>query len=191
MGVDDCLRTRHRSTASSTCSMYRYILLVYDTHICYRPRQSVSAICIPLSVMLSPVLACRLILDLRQRGSETVAQSTGTMAFTAGVTSSKSSPGSPFTGGFGFGSRGGAKVIMRPQGVVLSTMGSIPGDAMASASGLELDNLQILGITKDSGDRERDLESGCGGNLRHHQDVSSLPTPPINGIRIDVEKTTM
>lgn len=141
--------------------------------------------------MLSPVLACRLILDLRQRGSETVAQSTGTMAFTAGVTSSKSSPGSPFSGGFGFGSRSGAKVIMRPQGVVLSTMGSIPGDAMASASGLELDDLQMLGMGKDSGDRERDLESGCGGGFPHQDVPPPLPTTPANGIRIDVEKTTM
>ncbi|KAI0347671.1 hypothetical protein BDW22DRAFT_1423954 [Trametopsis cervina] len=148
-----------------------------------QPRQSISAICIPLSVMLSPLLACRLVLDLRQRGSETVAQSTGTMAFTAGVTSSKSSPGSPFTGGFGFSGTRGAKVIMRPQGVVLSTMGSIPGDTLGGASGLELDNLQMLslGISKDSGDHERDLESGCTDNI----------PPPVSGIRIDVEKTTM
>lgn len=146
-----------------------------------RPRQAISAICIPLSVMLSPVLACRLVLDLRQRGSETVAQSTGTMAFTAGVSSSKSSPGSPFSGGFGFSSRTGARVIMRPSGVVLSTMGSIPGDAMASASGLELDNLQALGLGKEMGVNERDLEHGC---------LDNIPTPG-GGIRVDVEKTTM
>ncbi|KAI0786573.1 hypothetical protein C8Q75DRAFT_258062 [Abortiporus biennis] len=35
-----------------------------------QPGQSISAICIPLSVMLSPVVACRLILDLRARTSE-------------------------------------------------------------------------------------------------------------------------
>ncbi|EIW87001.1 hypothetical protein CONPUDRAFT_45184, partial [Coniophora puteana RWD-64-598 SS2] len=42
-----------------------------------QPRQVISAINIPLSVMLAPVLACRLILDLRQRGAETVAHSEG------------------------------------------------------------------------------------------------------------------
>lgn len=110
-----------------------------------------------------------------------MAQSTGTMAFTAGVTSTKSSPGSPFTGGFGFSSRTGARVIMRPQGVVLSTMGSIPGEGMASASGLELDNLQALGISKEMGGHGGDLESGCLDDL----------SPPVGGIRIDVEKTTM
>ncbi|KAI0688136.1 hypothetical protein BC835DRAFT_333933 [Cytidiella melzeri] len=147
-----------------------------------QPRQSISAICIPLSVMLSPVLACRLVLDLRERGAQTVAQSTGTMAFTAGVSSSKSSPSSPFSGGFGFNSnRTGARVIMRPQGVVLSTLGSIPGDAMASASGLELDNIQVLGLKPGRDSNDRDLERGC---------IETI-SPPASGIRIDVEKTTM
>jgi hypothetical protein len=73
---------------------------------------------------------------------------------------------------------------MRPQGVVLSTMGSIPGDGMASASasGLELDNLQALGLSgKELCDHQRDLESGYVDDI----------TPPLNGIRVDVEKTTM
>ncbi|KAJ3558974.1 hypothetical protein NM688_g620 [Phlebia brevispora] len=149
-----------------------------------QPRQAISAICIPLSVMLSPVLACRLILDLRERGSETVAQSTGTMAFTAGnssTKSTKSSPGSPFSG-FGFGSmpRSASKVLVRPQGVVLSTMGSIAGDAMASASGLELDNLGALSIAKNP-----DLESG------YPDDMDIGLESPVSGIRVDVEKTTM
>lgn len=146
----------------------------------HRPRQSISAICIPLSVMLSPVLACRLILDLRERGSQTVAQSTGTMAFTADPTASqKSSPGSPFSG-FGFGAirSSNSRAVMRPQGVVLSTMGSIPGDEMGSASGLELDNLEELEVAKNS-----DLESAFHDDDRLRS--------AINGIRIDVEKTTM
>ncbi|KIY73477.1 hypothetical protein CYLTODRAFT_485330 [Cylindrobasidium torrendii FP15055 ss-10] len=42
-----------------------------------QPRTEMSAINIPLSVMLAPVLACRLILDLRERGSETVTHSEG------------------------------------------------------------------------------------------------------------------
>ena len=148
--------------------------LIYNYH---RPRQSISAICIPLSVMLSPVLACRLILDLRERGSETV-QSTGTIAFTAGATSSKSNPGSPFSGlGFGFGTqgRGNSKGIVRTQGVVLSTIGSIPPDALGSSSNLELEEMQF---------RKADLEAGMyGGTVRLGSSVS--------GIRVDVEKTTM
>ncbi|KAF7303188.1 hypothetical protein MKEN_01282500 [Mycena kentingensis (nom. inval.)] len=50
-----------------------------------QPRQAIAAINIPLSVMLAPVLACRLILDLRERGSETTHHSEGTgnaIAFT-------------------------------------------------------------------------------------------------------------
>ena len=123
--------------------------------------------------MLSPVLACRLILDLRERGSETV-QSTGTIAFTAGVTSSKSSPGSPFNGlGFGFGTqgRGGSKGIIRSQGVILSTMGSIPGDAAETSSGMEMEDMQF---------QKADIEAA----------VFSLGSP-VSGIRVDVEKTTM
>ncbi|CDO73180.1 hypothetical protein BN946_scf185007.g235 [Trametes cinnabarina] len=143
-----------------------------------QPRQAISAICIPLSVMLSPILACRLILDLRERGSETVSQSTGTIAFTAGVTSSKSSPGSPFSGlGFGFGmqGRGHSKALVRPQGVVLSTIGSIPGDAMATSSGMELDS--IHGYKADVEAAVYAGELGLGS--------------PVSGIRVEVEKTTM
>lgn len=133
--------------------------------------------------MLSPILACRLILDLRQRGSETVSHSTGTIAFTAGVTTSKSQPGSPFSGlGFGFALPGrmGSRALVRPTGVVLSTMGSIPVDGMAiSTSGLEMDNLQALEMGKD-GDvtcAYGDVEMGLGS--------------AVSGIRVDVEKTTM
>ena len=139
--------------------------------------------------MLSPVLACRLILDLRERGSETVAQSTGTMAFTAGgqsQASTKSSPGSPFSG-FGFGTtpRSTAnRVLVRPGGVVLSTMGSIPGNAMVGESGLELDNLGALGIAKNP-----DLEEGYPDDYPE-MDLG-LRNPVVSGIRVDVEKTTM
>ncbi|OJT08499.1 hypothetical protein TRAPUB_682 [Trametes pubescens] len=119
--------------------------------------------------------------DLRERGSETVShnQSTGTIAFTAGVTSTKSSPGSPFSGlGFGFGmqGRGGSKTIVRPQGVVLSTIGSIPGDAMTtSMGGLELDHMH--GYKADVEAAVYSGEMGLGS--------------PVSGIRVEVEKTTM
>ena len=69
---------------------------------------------------------------------------------------------------------------MRPQGVVLSTMGTIPGDGMASASGLELDNLEELEVAKNS-----DLESAF-----HASDDLQVRSA-VSGIRIDVEKTTM
>ena len=180
---DSLLTISFRSTVSSTSSEYlKSCAQTQADAAMIRPRQTISAICIPLSVMLAPVLACRLILDLRERGSETVAQSTGTMAFTAGPTASqKSSPGSPFSG-FGFGGirSSNSRVIMRPQGVVLSTMGTIPGDGMASASGLELDNLEELEVAKNS-----DLESAF-----HASDDLQVRSA-VSGIRIDVEKTTM
>lgn len=146
----------------------------------YRRRQAISAICIPLSVMLAPLLACRLVLDLRERGSETVSHSTGTIAFNAGVTSSKSSPGSPFSGlGFRFSTgRTSSKALVRPTGVVLSTMGSIPVEGMAiTASGLEMDNMQALEVRKDGEMVYGDVEMGLGS--------------AVSGIRVDVEKTTM
>ncbi|OCH96427.1 hypothetical protein OBBRIDRAFT_718231 [Obba rivulosa] len=150
-----------------------------------QPRQDMSAINIPLSVILSPILACRLILDLRERGSETVSQSTGTIAFTAGVTSSKSSPGSPFSGlGFGIGAAGrsSSKGLVRPTGVLLSTIGSIPMDGMAvaMASGLELNDLQTYGHAT----KEGDVESA------YHAEELGLGSA-VSGIRVDVEKTTM
>ena len=46
------------STSSKTLRSY----LSIQTDLCYqRPRQVISAINIPLSVMLGPVLACRLV----------------------------------------------------------------------------------------------------------------------------------
>ena len=127
--------------------------------------------------MLSPVLACRLILDLRERGSETVSQSTGTIAFTAGPTSSKSSPGSPFSGlGFGFGMQGraGSKAIVRTQGVVLSTIGSVIGDGVGTTSGLEMDNLEIS---------QKDIEAMYHGPVGLSTSLSGIQ------VSVDVEKT--
>ena len=142
--------------------------------------------------MLSPVLACRLILDLRERGSETIAQSTGTIAFTAGISSSKSTPGSPFSGlGLGFGSgvsaRSSAKALVRPSGVMLSTIGSLPADlgmsmGVAMGSSLELDDMPTFSKQEDA-EREtyrdiyRSAEMGIGS--------------AVSGIRVEVEKTTM
>ncbi|KZT74948.1 hypothetical protein DAEQUDRAFT_14666 [Daedalea quercina L-15889] len=142
-----------------------------------QPRQVMSAICIPLSVMLAPVLACHLILDLRERGAETVAQSAGTIAFTAGVSSNKSNPASPFSGiGFGFGSPSSSKALVRPSGVLLSTIGSIPMEGIVTVGGgVELDNMQY-GLESESS-VDKDVELGLGST--------------VDGIRVDVEKTTM
>ncbi|KAG7099646.1 hypothetical protein E1B28_001472 [Marasmius oreades] len=93
-----------------------------------QPRQVMSAINIPLSVMMAPLLACRLILDLRERGSETVSHSDGTgiAAFTT-----KSVPQthcSPFTPqhrskcvGYGYGAR---HTRALDSNIVLSTLGT-------------------------------------------------------------------
>ena len=50
-----------RSMAFSTSSEHQIRNLVFSSNPMLRPRQSMSAINIPLSVMLSPVLACRLV----------------------------------------------------------------------------------------------------------------------------------
>lgn len=76
--------------------------------------------------------------------------------------------------------RTSSKAFIRPAGVVLSTMGSIPVDGMAmTASGLEMDNLQALEMRKDD-------DLACG-----FSDVEMGLGSAVSGIRVDVEKTTM
>ncbi|KAJ3511005.1 hypothetical protein NMY22_g15794 [Coprinellus aureogranulatus] len=98
-----------------------------------QPRQVISAINIPLSVMLGPVLACRLILDLRERGSKTVAHSdsTGIAAFTT------KSGGSQWLAVY-------ASRMRRSSGVVLTTLGTIPPNHLDfEQDGLEMDDIRI------------------------------------------------
>lgn len=59
--------------------------------------------------------------------------------------------------------------------MVLSTMGSIPADGMAS--GLEMNDMDALDCRKD------DLECGYG------DDIGIVSA--VSGIRVEVEKTTM
>ncbi|KAF8971753.1 hypothetical protein BDZ97DRAFT_1913662 [Flammula alnicola] len=99
-----------------------------------QPRQVISAINIPLSVMLGPVLACRLILDLRERGSETVSHSEGT-GIAAFTTKSLTQQGSPYTppghrskNGSRYRNRGVVSTIS--SNVILTTLGSIHPDPM-------------------------------------------------------------
>ncbi|KAK7058437.1 hypothetical protein VNI00_002071 [Paramarasmius palmivorus] len=100
-----------------------------------QPRQVISAINIPLSVMMAPLLACRLILDLRERGSETVSHSEGTGIAAFTTKSGTHNQCSPFTPpnprskavGFGYGNRHTRAV---DSNIVLSTLGSVNVDPL-------------------------------------------------------------
>ncbi|KAH6917014.1 hypothetical protein BKA70DRAFT_319824 [Coprinopsis sp. MPI-PUGE-AT-0042] len=96
-----------------------------------QPRQVISAINIPLSVMLGPVLACRLILDLRERGSETVSHSEGTgiPAFTTKSVTQSDLPFSPATRRHKSGGRYEGRGSLS-SGVVLTTLGTIHPDPL-------------------------------------------------------------
>lgn len=161
-----------------------------------QPRQVISAINIPLSVMMSPLLACRLILDLRERGSETVAHSTlGPFnAYSPASPSPRAIKSSPpglgassrtaHSGGLGF-----RFITSNPTATFKSdvVLGSIAGNGEVDAEldGVELQNVNLAALvgmdkeTEDSLNAEmpapayRAIDMGVGG-----------------GIRVDVEKTT-
>ncbi|KAI0068075.1 hypothetical protein BV25DRAFT_514286 [Artomyces pyxidatus] len=156
-----------------------------------QPRQVISAINIPLSVMLSPVLACRLILDLRERGSETVTHSDGH------VYGSRASRGVPF--GIQFSqhrsvassgavpstfarSRTYGKTTTVNSGVVLSTIGSDigVGEIHPDIDDLELGGIhhKDVGILNDEGQDDIDCKAGSEMGLG------------LGGIRVDIEKTS-
>ncbi|KAJ7269400.1 hypothetical protein B0H12DRAFT_1095610 [Mycena haematopus] len=123
-----------------------------------QPRQVISAINIPLSVMMAPVLACRLILDLRERGSETVSHSEGTgiAAFTTkSMTQQQCSPFTP---------NHRSKIYTRSaritdSNIVLSTLGSIP-DMDIEQDIAELESIR-LGLGLDLG---ASLSTAVGGD---------------------------
>ncbi|EGO31001.1 hypothetical protein SERLADRAFT_444575 [Serpula lacrymans var. lacrymans S7.9] len=161
-----------------------------------QPRQVISAINIPLSVMMAPVLACRLILDLRERGAETVSHSEGTgiAAFTtkSGVTSSNGHRGK--SRGLGTRTaRGQASTIT--SNVVLSTIGSLHD---VEAADVELDDMHF----------ELGMGFGDESSKALDESVRATPAPAYNslemgfhtsdhsedggvsGIRVDIEKTT-
>lgn len=167
-----------------------------------QPRQVISAINIPLSVMLSPVLACRLILDLRQRGSETVSHSEGTIpAFTfnskifgirfGGPRSDSNSNSRPAP----IRSHIRSKTSVLNSGLVLSTLGSVTGGEASSPGSVELHSLDV---------RKAMTDEGTGGLGRHHDDDDEVPeyrsvdmmnlgmglSGAVHGVRIDVEKQT-
>ncbi|KAI0308119.1 hypothetical protein B0F90DRAFT_1621091, partial [Multifurca ochricompacta] len=151
-----------------------------------QPRQAISAINIPLSVMLGPVLACRLILDLRERGSETVTHSDGHafnshgsrgLHFGIQFSQHRSPAGSGTTGASGRKPHlyGGKNTTIN-SGVMLSTIGSDLG-VVGHDNSVELNGLHH----KASGDMaEDDMEDfKAAGNVNC-----------ISGIRVDVEKTS-
>ncbi|KAF8215851.1 hypothetical protein K438DRAFT_1914743 [Mycena galopus ATCC 62051] len=107
-----------------------------------QPRQVMSAINIPLSVMMPPILACRLILDLRERGSETVSHSEGT-GIAAFTTKSMTQ-----------------QHRITDSNIVLSTLGSIPPDMDMEQDIAELENIR-LGLGLDLG---ASLSTAVGGD---------------------------
>lgn len=152
-----------------------------------QPRQAISAINIPLSVMLSPVLACRLILDLRQRGSETVTHSDGHafnsngsrgLHFGVLFNQQRSAAGSGTSGGGNRKPRPahGAKSATINSGAMLSTISSDLG-ALGHDNSVELNGLHH----KASGDLGGDDEI---------EDFKAAEVNCISGIRVDVEKTS-
>ncbi|KAF8346936.1 hypothetical protein F5887DRAFT_958524 [Amanita rubescens] len=180
-----------------------------------QPRQVISAINIPLSVMMGPVLACRLILDLRERGSETVSHSEGT-GIAAFTTKSITQQGSPFTppgrrsksamDGYGRQRRG---INTVSSNVVLSTLGSIPHDVDLDIERdvIEMDDIHLgLGMelgslsTAIGGDDGEPVTDGAPhgdspapayhsiDKSQYKERIPSNEDAALQGIRIDVER---
>ncbi|KAJ3916980.1 hypothetical protein F5877DRAFT_91468 [Lentinula edodes] len=181
-----------------------------------QPRQVISAINIPLSVMMAPVLACRLILDLRERGSETVSHSDGTGM--AAFTTKSVTQNSPFTPphmrhkSSGYGAYGSRHARAIDSNIVLSTLGSIVADPMD----LSLD--QDLAESESRIGYGMDFSTAIGGDdgepipMAEHSNSPSIKTPAptyrtlemgfrparapsltergVGGIRVEVEKAT-
>ncbi|KAI5897988.1 uncharacterized protein SCHCODRAFT_02528990 [Schizophyllum commune H4-8] len=137
-----------------------------------QPRQVMSAINIPLSVMMGPVLACRLILDLRERGSETVSHSEGTgIAAFATKSGMTQNTGSPYTPPNRFGTRSKTGARFNPRigmstvdSTVLSSMGSIPPDCAELGIDIEHDVVEMdkIGMGYDLGSLTASAEDGEG-----------------------------
>ncbi|KAL1757277.1 hypothetical protein FB107DRAFT_259942 [Schizophyllum commune] len=135
-----------------------------------QPRQVMSAINIPLSVMMGPVLACRLILDLRERGSETVSHSEGTgIAAFATKSGMTQNTGSPYTPPNRFGTRSKTGARFNPRigmstvdSTVLSSMGSIPPDCADLGIDIEHDVVEMdkIGMGYDLGSLTASAEDG-------------------------------
>ncbi|KDQ63226.1 hypothetical protein JAAARDRAFT_120933 [Jaapia argillacea MUCL 33604] len=170
-----------------------------------QPRQVISAINIPLSVMMSPLLACRLILDLRERGSETVAQSTlgAFAAYSPTSPSNKStktsspitrSKGSPAPGLTGFRFVTGSGPATYKAEVVLGDVVA-GGPGQGELDGVELENVNFNALVGARGSYmagdEEDIDALY---LGEKMQVESAPVfrsfdieDGVRGIRVDVE----
>ncbi|KAF8078929.1 hypothetical protein FPV67DRAFT_1466873 [Lyophyllum atratum] len=176
-----------------------------------QPRQVISAINIPLSVMMGPVLACRLILDLRERGSETVSHSEGTgiAAFTTkSLTQQQCSPFTPpahrksATGGYGRHTRG---MNTASSNIMLSTLGSIHPDMDLDIEQDVADLEAIhLGMGMDLGSLSTAMGGDDGEPIAEGDSHGGSPAPAYHALEIgfrggltrpsmddcDVEKST-
>ncbi|KAF5388590.1 hypothetical protein D9757_004688 [Collybiopsis confluens] len=153
-----------------------------------QPRQVISAINIPLSIMMAPVLACRLILDLRERGSETVSHSDGTglAAFTTKSVTQNSPFTPPHTRHKSYGAYGSRHARAIDSNIVLSTLGSMihdPADFSLEQDLAEADSRITYGM---------DFTTAIGGEdgepipmaehssaLITHDDISEKDSPSI------------
>ncbi|KAF8560075.1 hypothetical protein OG21DRAFT_1400902 [Imleria badia] len=168
-----------------------------------QPRQVISALNIPLSVMMAPLLACRLILDLRERGAETVSHSEGTgvgaFATKSGVTTSSNGPPHVKRGGLGIRHRGPGSTIA--SNIMLSTVGSIQPDL--EVADVELDEMHFesgMGFAGDSSRTLGSLENASPAPAYNSVEMGSAAgrgsvsdggeAGTMSGIRVDVEKTT-
>ncbi|KAJ8084495.1 hypothetical protein PM082_003265 [Marasmius tenuissimus] len=178
------------------CGVFYYILISIANLIngifYLQPRVMLSAINIPLSVMMAPVLACRLILDLRERGSETVTHSDGTGVAAFTTKSASQTHCSPFTPphrsksiGYGYSGRNNRTY---DSNVVLSTLGSVGLDPMdpmeqdvcdierASFGLAELGSLNTA-IGGADGEPIQTSDSGCKMDDDDFDSEPSTPTP--------------
>ncbi|KAF8167319.1 hypothetical protein B0H34DRAFT_792058 [Crassisporium funariophilum] len=165
-----------------------------------QPRQVISAINIPLSVMLGPVLACRLILDLRERGSETVSHSEGT-GIAAFTTKSMTQQGSPYTPpgqrsksrGSRYGRNRGV-VSTISSNVVLTTLGTIHPEHMdidleRDATEMEMEDIRFgIGMDPYLGHLSTAIGGDDGeplpdGETHSHRSGDS-PAPAYNTLEI-------
>ncbi|KAI0317395.1 hypothetical protein OF83DRAFT_1083633 [Amylostereum chailletii] len=131
----------------------------------FQRRAAMSAIMIPLSIMLSPLLACRLILDIRSRAANRDKHHSASAG-------SRTGRSQPF--GIQFSNQ---RNHHHPNADPLETYGNITtGIATTHDAGIELRDVDDAKDTKDNrSDSEVDAYYGA-------------VKLPINGIRIDVEK---
>jgi hypothetical protein len=188
-----------------------------------QPRQVISAINIPLSVMLSPLLACRLvsaallsfppkehsltacqILDLRERGSENVAFSDGSLPFTSAQCSGAGFQFSPHRS-----TTGTLSVLSTPPRTISSTRARSSNAAtpksqtagltfatpkslnagltfttFGSVSGVDIGDLELRSVDRD-GILDLDDTYEDENDIADHRQVEF----GISGIQIAVEKT--